>query len=577
MTMLGLQQLLARGERPFPACPQVTRYFPASGVEGARQALSRAIDRGEGPALVIGTAGTGKTLLLQVLAARYHATFDVVLLGCARLCTRRALLQSILFELGLPYRMRDEGELRLSLLDQLLAEDSGSQGLLLLVDEGQCLSPALLDELRVLTNVVRGGAARVRLVVAGSASLEETFSHPELESFSQRLATRAYLGSFSRVETAGYIRAQVAASGGDSDGIFAADALDAIFDATDGLPRLVNQLCDRALLIAEREKVDRVDAALVQAAWADLQQLPIGWSAVVAPRVEAETNSPSSIEFGSLGAESSAPAAIDDYLPVEMESERRVEPEPAEEPVAERAKAKTTPRRRLRPGSDPFAEEFEEEEIVFDHFSAWDEVVESRTRVENRRDVDFAGRVREAMVVLESAEQRASEPTSADSIGSARNPLAAAPPAHEETIEAVEEIDELDEAEPDEGDLQPIRLAIVADPPRLTPIPLFTPPEGISTTGAAAFDPVLPEFGEDSEGDAEETLAWPVRDDRRTELRPGAGWLGSADERTGGALCATVDEDPILIIEKDGDAPESLAPTSRRAKYRNLFSRLRSG
>ena len=94
---------LERNERVFATYPQVARYFPAASIEDARQRLSRAIERGDGPGLLIGGAGTGKSLLLQVLAAQYHERFDVVLLACARLCTRRALLQAILFELGLPY------------------------------------------------------------------------------------------------------------------------------------------------------------------------------------------------------------------------------------------------------------------------------------------------------------------------------------------------------------------------------------------------------------------------------------------------------------------------------------------
>jgi Cdc6-like AAA superfamily ATPase len=121
----------------FPFLPQVARYFPGSSIEDARNRLGRAIERGNGPGLVVGGPGTGKSLLLQVLASQFHEQFDVVLPACARLCTRRALLQSILFELGLPYRSRDEGELRLSLLDHLLSKDECPSGLLLLVDEAQ--------------------------------------------------------------------------------------------------------------------------------------------------------------------------------------------------------------------------------------------------------------------------------------------------------------------------------------------------------------------------------------------------------------------------------------------------------
>jgi type II secretory pathway predicted ATPase ExeA len=112
-----------------------------------------------------------------VVATQFHEKFDVVLLAAARFCSRRALLQAILFELGLPYKVRDEGDLRLSLLDHLLSKDCPA-GLLLLVDEAQALPVALLDEVRILTNLVRGGVPRVRLVLAGTAALEEAFAHP---------------------------------------------------------------------------------------------------------------------------------------------------------------------------------------------------------------------------------------------------------------------------------------------------------------------------------------------------------------------------------------------------------------
>src|SRR4051794_17769829 len=257
-TALTLRELAEREDRVFPTYPQVSRYFPGGSIEDARTRLGRAIDRGDGPGFVVGGPGSGKSLLLQVLASQFQEQFDVVLPACARLCTRRALLQSILFELGLPYRSRDEGELRLSLLDRLLSKEDCASGLLLLIDEAQTLPPPLLDELRVLTNVVRGSQPQVRLVLAGSSSLEECFTDPELESFSQRLTARTYLGSFNREETGQFIGAQVAALGVASEDIFGADACSAVFEATDGVPRLVNQLCDRALLDANTAGLNKI-------------------------------------------------------------------------------------------------------------------------------------------------------------------------------------------------------------------------------------------------------------------------------------------------------------------------------
>ena len=396
----SLRQLAEREERVFPSYPQVARYFPGSSIEEARNRLARAIERGNGPGMVVGGPGTGKSLLLQVLAAQFHEKFDVVLPACARLCTRRALLQSILFELGLAYRSRDEGELRLSLLDHLLSKEECPSGLLLLVDEAQTLPPSLLDELRVLTNLVRGGAPRVRLVLAGSSALEECFTDPEMESFSQRLAARCYLGSFNSQETTQFIRAQLAASRVAPDEIFTADACFAVFEATDGVPRLVNQLCDRALIDANTRGLAKVDRPVIQAAWSDIQQLPAPWETPEQTTLTAQSRV---IEFGSLASDdhsfapSASPAAAS--RPVEFDTELDLVDEDADEVVIGEAKAAAKPiALPTKATVDPFAEKFDEEEVVLDNYAAWEEMFRrSATRVTNRRDPEFARLVETAL------------------------------------------------------------------------------------------------------------------------------------------------------------------------------------
>lgn len=409
-----LRHLAEREQRVFATYPLVSRYFPASAVEDARQRLTRTIDRGDGPGLVIGAPGTGKSLLLQVLATQYHSKLDVVLLACARLCTRRALLQAVLFELGLPYKVRDEGELRLSLLDHLLSAQCPA-GLLLLVDEAQALPVALLDELRILTNLVRGGMPRVRLILAGSSALEEAFAHPELESFSQRLSARCYLAPLNAEETRQYIRAQISACGVSPEEVFDADAAATVFQATDGVPRLVNQLCDRALQFAVNDRAMCIDRAVVQEAWSDLQQIPTPWETP-----PAQADSSQTIEFGDLRDESVATivadvadVAIDD---TELDAE-------IDEVIEARTAVVTMPSTAVTAHVttfDPFAEKFDEEEVVLDNFAGWDDMFRKGSRrVENRRDPGFSTLVQSAITATTvstdqfeaAAESESSEPT----------------------------------------------------------------------------------------------------------------------------------------------------------------------
>src|SRR5688500_18751927 len=190
-------------QRPFAPAPQPDWYIAVGAIEHARLTLSRLIERSEGPGLVVGPAGSGKSLLCQTLAKQFRGRLHVALLGNVRLATRKALLQNILFELKLPYREMDEGELRMSLIDHL-EKPGASDGLLLVVDEAQTLPLRLFEEIRLLTNLVQNGQSRVRLVLAGSMALEERLASPKLESFHQRIAARCYLQSLNREETASY-------------------------------------------------------------------------------------------------------------------------------------------------------------------------------------------------------------------------------------------------------------------------------------------------------------------------------------------------------------------------------------
>ena len=99
--------------------------LPTGSLEQARQTLDPLHRAGRGAGLIIGPAGTGKSLLCQILARHFRGRFQVAHLAGARLGTRRALLQNILFELKLPYRDMDEGELRLSLIDHLEPRSGG--------------------------------------------------------------------------------------------------------------------------------------------------------------------------------------------------------------------------------------------------------------------------------------------------------------------------------------------------------------------------------------------------------------------------------------------------------------------
>jgi type II secretory pathway predicted ATPase ExeA len=441
------QQSISAERRPFLSAPSPKRYFAATAIEEARLRIVRAIARNEGPAILVGGAGTGKSLLLAVLAEQFAPRVAVVTLAGAQICTRRALLQMILCELGLPYRGMDEGELRLSIQQHLRGKE-GPRRLVLLVDEADSLPVRLLEELRVLTNVAADGMPLVSLVLAGGPILEERFAEPGLEKFSQRIAARCYLAPLGREETFQYVRAQVNAAGIAPEKLFALDALEAIYAATGGVPRVINQLGDQLVWMAEETGCMPLDGALVQQAWSDLQQLPAPWNHDGAAAVSKSTAGSSVIEFGELDgetieyglaedddAEDEMPASIpitagrpnrmmlevdpldvtldtaesllesfhhfEEFGDMELRAAEPLAAAPEEEPEQPAA-------------ANPFAEPFDEEEIVLDPYAAFEsELLRSAPQVVNRLDRAFASELHRCVQIATSKSSPGARPSGA--------------------------------------------------------------------------------------------------------------------------------------------------------------------
>ena len=282
-------------DRPFASVANPEHYFPASSVEQAREVTALNIERASGTTMLVGAVGTGKSLLCQLIANQFSNELPVCTIESGQIRNAEELLQAVLHGLDLPHH-GDLSELRITLSNHITGQ-SCLNGVLLIVDEAERLSIELLEEIRVLTNLVKDGQPCVRLLLAGAESLEEKLASPALESLNQRVVGRLYLDNFSQDETRDYICARINAAGGDATSIFSDDAFQTVYQATNGVPRLVNQLCDHTLLLASVASHSRVDGARVEEAWADLHQLPMTNKAVQEmPQAASEVV----VEFGSL-------------------------------------------------------------------------------------------------------------------------------------------------------------------------------------------------------------------------------------------------------------------------------------
>ena len=316
------EQVFGLTGRPFTSTPYVKNYFAGESIHHALAQTRLSVERASGPVIVTGTSGTGKSMLLAMLTEHFKNEFKVVELVCCNMNERQDLLQSLLFELNLDYKGMSEGELRLSLLDHLKSFDISMNGILLLVDEAHSLSCDLLDELRLITNFSRDGRPVVSLVLAGTPSLEDHLIETKSESFNQRIAARCYLTNLGRDETFDYIVTHIERAGGNGEHLFTSEALSVVHSTSGGCPRIINQVCDYALVLAASQNSKRVTAEIANDAWRDVQSIPGAEPAVVSAYTEnnvadhtSDNHTPEPyesndgmmvIEFGELDSGSSA-------------------------------------------------------------------------------------------------------------------------------------------------------------------------------------------------------------------------------------------------------------------------------
>ena len=556
-TVFGLTQ------RPFLAAPRTDRYFPSAAIDEARATLSRCVERAEGVGLLMGPPGTGKTLLCHLLAEHFAGSLQVAVPGAGRIATPRALLQSILYELGRPYREMDEGELRLSLIDHLGSDERSPGGMLLIIDEAQTFSLRLLEELRLINNLVRYGQPRVRLVLSGSPVLEERFAHPKLELFSQRVVARAYLEPLNCDATRGYVIAQIESCGGQAHSIFTDEALTAVHRATDGVPRLINQVCDHVLMLAYAGGRDQISAAGIEEAWADLQQLPTSWEEP--SQSDSGQSQGSVIEFGGLEDEpTSDPAVQATYAAAESESASAVAydqqgaapPDAAHEDFQPSASDQAEVELVFSKTDETDNESVDDEELVIDRYAEFDRqawcVPTVINRLEGREMSELLqshaeSRAEDRLKVVDDATDETAEPAN-DAAAEALEPTTS--DAATEALEPTTSDAATEALEPTTSDAAVAApLVEVTRDDRPTEAYSVRPHEPLGTVRAAMN-----------------------QDDQFAVV--GSPSVGSpVYERMG------IDDD-LIVIEDDPEEWEPLVnfqqAVARRQEYRGLFARLRN-
>lgn len=248
-------------EKPFSIIPDPSFLYFSPKHQMAFDLLEYGLMNQAGFNVITGEIGTGKTTLIRHLLGRLGQDTSVGLISN----THRSfgeLLQWILFAYGLDYKGKEKVEMFHTFLDFMLQQYAQNKRTVLIVDEAQNMAPETLEELRMLSNVNADKDQVLQVILVGQAQLRDLLRRPDLEQFAQRIAVDYHLEPLEQEETRTYIRHRVNVAGSSAD-LFDDASCDAVYQHSQGVPRLINLLCDTALVYGFAEQKQSIDAELV--------------------------------------------------------------------------------------------------------------------------------------------------------------------------------------------------------------------------------------------------------------------------------------------------------------------------
>jgi general secretion pathway protein A len=260
------------GEAPFRITPDPRFLHHHPVVEAALKTITGAIAARAGLVLLVGEVGTGKTTLVRQLLETLPERMRTLLVLHPTVGFDE-ILDHLLLELGIPVAGGGRDVL-LERLAEFLREHARAGDVVVFLDEAQALRESTLAALPDLLDlVVENGRPAIQLVLAGQPELDARLASPALARVRDRVAATACLETLSRESVADYIHARLARAQARDPDIFTPDAIDRIAARSQGIPRVINVLCENALVAAFAEGQHRITGALIETVWADYAPL----------------------------------------------------------------------------------------------------------------------------------------------------------------------------------------------------------------------------------------------------------------------------------------------------------------
>ena len=255
--------------KPFELLPNPKFLYLSKGHRKALSYLQYGVQEHAGFTLLTGEVGSGKTTLVRDIVNKISADTTLAMVFNTRVDSQQ-LIGMINEDFGLKIEGKNKVQLLSDLNDFLLAECSHGRQPIIIIDEAQNLSEDSLEEIRLLSNLEADNFKLVQIILVGQPELKQIIARPSLRQLRQRISISCHLNPLNREETEEYIHHRLGTVGNRDCVSFAEGAIDLIFQFSDGIPRLINLICDFLLLSAFVEETKEISVALVEDAVQEL-------------------------------------------------------------------------------------------------------------------------------------------------------------------------------------------------------------------------------------------------------------------------------------------------------------------
>ena len=256
--------------KPFELIPNPDFLFMSSTHKKAITYLDYGIKERIGFILLTGEIGSGKTTIIRNLIKNLNGSIRLSRVNNTKVSSEQ-LLSMINEDFGMDVEGKSKAKLLSELNEFLIDEYSNKHQPVLLIDEAQNLSPELLEEIRLLSNLETDRAKLLQIILVGQPELKKTLLMPELIQLRQRININYHISPLSIEETAQYIKHRLSLAGNPDVIEFSGDILQKIYQFSRGIPRLINILCDFSLLTAFTDGVEKVSPPIVNEVINDLK------------------------------------------------------------------------------------------------------------------------------------------------------------------------------------------------------------------------------------------------------------------------------------------------------------------